>query len=129
MILAIKTDNPQAELHLIDNNEVIESIEWQAHRQLADTIHLKIKDLLSNNKQELTGLTGIIVFQGPGSFTGLRIGISVANVIAYSLKIPIVGCQTDNWLKNGIDNLQNNQNDKVVLPHYGSLPNITKPKK
>ena len=129
MILAIKTDNPQAELYLLDNGKIVESIKWQAHRQLADTIHLKIKDLLDGKKLELADLMGVIVFQGPGSFTGLRIGISVANAMAYSLNIPIVGCQTNSWLEVGIKDLQNTQNDKIVTPKYGAQPNITKPKK
>lgn len=42
-------------------------------------------------------LQGVLVIQGPGSFTGLRVGISVANQFAHQLQIPILGLRTDEW--------------------------------
>ena len=47
--------------------------------------------LLKKNKLTLKNLTGIKVNPGPGSFTGLRVGVSVANTLGYLLKIPING--------------------------------------
>jgi tRNA threonylcarbamoyladenosine biosynthesis protein TsaB len=129
MILAIKTNQEQAELYLYENNKIIDSYKWQAHRQLADTIHIKIQDLLSKNDISYADLEGLIIYQGPGSFTGLRIGISVFNTIAYILNIPIVACDGDYWLKVGLVRLQNNHNDKIALPLYGGNANITLPKK
>lgn len=129
MILAIKTDQVLAELYLCKDNKVIDSFKWQAHRQLADTIHIKMQELLSKNDTSYDYLGGLIVYQGPGSFTGLRIGISVFNTIAYSQNIPIVASSGDDWLKDGLKRLQNNQNDEIALPLYGSNANITMPKK
>lgn len=42
-------------------------------------------------------LNAIMVIKGPGSFTGLRVGISVANQFSHQLKIPIFGLKTDEW--------------------------------
>jgi tRNA threonylcarbamoyladenosine biosynthesis protein TsaB len=69
------------------------------------------------------------VFQGPGSFTGLRIGITVANAIAYAQSVPIVGTRGEHWMADGIKRLQSGQNDTRVMPYYGADPNITKPGK
>lgn len=49
------------------------------------------EELLKDNKLGLKDLTGIRVNLGPGSFTGLRVGVSIANTLGYLLKIPING--------------------------------------
>jgi tRNA threonylcarbamoyladenosine biosynthesis protein TsaB len=128
VILGIRTDKPEAELYLLGNGKILETYKWQAHRQLADTIHLKVNKILQKQGIGLEGLSGLVVFKGPGSFTGLRIGISVANTLAYSLNLPIVGVDGEKWLHDGA-NLLKAKNHKIVLPEYGALPNITKPKK
>lgn len=129
MILTLRTDKPEAEIGLYDSQTQVAYIPWEAHRQLAETIHLKITELLSNNGSDLNKIEGIVVFQGPGSFTGLRIGITVANALANSLSIPIIGTQDDSWIANGIERLLSAQNDQLVLPEYGALPNVSTPKK
>ena len=131
MILAIRTDNPTAELYLYDANGStrLESVAWEAHRKLADTIHLQIDDVLKKHRVTLGELTGIVVYKGPGSYTGLRIGVSVGNTLAYALDIPIVGTQTDNWLSLGMGKLHSELNDRIVMPFYGGEANIGVPKK
>jgi hypothetical protein len=74
-------------------------------------------------------LSGLIVFTGPGSFTGLRIGVTTLNAIAYAEDISVVGVGGENWLEKGVKRLQNGENDKIVTPNYGAEPNISKPKK
>ncbi len=128
MILTIKTDQPEATITLQADVE-IDSISWQAHRELSNTLMIKIKELLSKNDRKLQELEGVIVFSGPGSFTGLRIGHTVGNTLAYSLKIPIVATGGENWIKNGVSRLNDSQDDKIVTPEYGNEANITKPRK
>jgi tRNA threonylcarbamoyladenosine biosynthesis protein TsaB len=129
MILAIRTDNPQAELFVCKGSSVVDEYKWQAHRQLADTIHIKIKKILENNHIDYQDLTGLVVFKGPGSFTGLRIGLSVFNTIASSLNIPIVGTSGDDWLEDGLLQIKDDVNQKIIIPNYGGEANISKPKK
>jgi len=74
-------------------------------------------------------VTGLVVYQGPGSFTGLRIGITVFNTLAYTNKWPIVGTTGDNWRQAGIQRLEQGENDEIVLPEYGGEANITTPRK
>ena len=125
LIVTIRTDKSEAELGLYNGTEQIKYETWLAHRELAETIHLKIAELLKSQNHALKDLQGIVVFQGPGSFTGLRIGITVANALSYSLNIPIVAQEDPNWLEGGIAALQNGQNDTIALPEYGADPHST----
>jgi tRNA threonylcarbamoyladenosine biosynthesis protein TsaB len=125
LIITIRTDKPEAELGLYEDAKQLKYETWLAHRELAETIHLKLAALLKSQNHELHDVQGIVVFQGPGSFTGLRIGITAANALAYSLGIPIVATEDPNWLENGLAALQKGENDTTALPEYGAAPNIT----
>ena len=129
LILTIRTDKPEAELGLFEDGAKLAYSVWPAHRQLAETIHAKIKELLESQGRGLDDLEGLVAFQGPGSFTGLRIGLSVANALAYSLNIPIVAATSNDWLQKGYQAISQGQNHHIVLPEYGSPPHITTPRK
>jgi len=129
LILTIRTDKPEAEIGLFEDDKKLAYVTWQAHRHLSETIHSKINDLLETEQKDWSKLRAIVAFQGPGSFTGLRIGLTVANALAASLNIPIVASQSDDWVKLGIKALINSQNNRQVLPEYGSVAHITKQKK
>lgn len=129
IILTIRTDKPEAELGLYNDDKQLAYETWQAHRQLAETIHGKIKQLLQQNNLTLEQLQGVVAFKGPGSFTGLRIGLSVANALAYGLAIPIVAANGDDWIKQGTQLLQDGKNDKAAMPEYGAAAHITLPRK
>lgn len=128
-ILVIRTDKPQAEIGLFDGQNQLDYEVWHADKELSLTILKKIKDLLAKNSIDFADIQAIVGFKGPGSFTGLRIGLTVANTLAYGLKIPIVGSDKDDWIQDGIRRLEDNQDEKVVLPGYGRSPHITLPKK
>lgn len=125
LVLTIRTDKPEAEIGLFDDTKKLAYETWQAHRELSDTIHLKIKEIVTPQQKELTDIEGIVAYLGPGSFTGLRIGLSVANALADGLRIPIVGARSDDWAQNGLDRLQKGENDKIALPEYGAPVHIT----
>jgi len=129
IILTIRTDKPEAEIGLFDNETKLAYEAWHAHRELAETIHKKIVMLLNGSGKTFADLGGIVAYQGPGSFTGLRIGLTVANTLAYAQNIPIVASATDDWIPLGIARLQVGENDKIALPEYGSEAHITQQKK
>jgi tRNA threonylcarbamoyladenosine biosynthesis protein TsaB len=128
IILTLRTDKPEAEIGLFDDQKQLAYVTWQAHRQLAETLHQKINQTLAANHKTFGDVGGIVVFSGPGSFTGLRIGVSVANALAYSLNCPVVGVK-DADVKTGITRLLSGGSDKMVLPEYGSPVHITTQKK
>ena len=117
-ILGIRTDKPQAELYLYKDNEQIAEMKWQAHRELSSTIHKQIDKILRQASISLKDIDGIVCFKGPGSFTGLRIGLTVANALAYIQNVPIVALGGDEWLKEGINDLASGRTDKTVTPYY-----------
>lgn len=129
IILTLRTDKPEAEIGIYNDHERVAYEIWQAHRALAETIHLKLSKLIESQNLQLTSMQGIVVFKGPGSFTGLRIGVTVANALADSLCIPIVGAEADDWIADGVERLRKGVNEIVVIPEYGALPNVSTPKK
>ncbi|MBI2285271.1 hypothetical protein HYU82_00395, partial [Candidatus Saccharibacteria bacterium] len=48
-VLAIRTDEPEARLYLFENKDKLNSIKWQAHRQLTETIHNRINEILDES--------------------------------------------------------------------------------
>jgi tRNA threonylcarbamoyladenosine biosynthesis protein TsaB len=125
----MRTDKPEAELGLYDNTTQLAYMTWPAHRQLAETIHTKLNELLSAQAMSLKSIGGIVVFQGPGSFTGLRIGLTVANALAVGLEVPIVATQDPEWIEQGIQRLIASETDVQALPFYGADVHITPQKK
>jgi tRNA threonylcarbamoyladenosine biosynthesis protein TsaB len=128
LIITLRTDKPEAELGLYDGEQQLAYEVWTAHRQLAETIHSKIKELLDEQSKTLAAIEGVIAFEGPGSFTGLRIGLTVANTLAYALQVPIVGATDPQWLETGIEKLLAGKGATAVMPQYGAPVHITTPK-
>jgi tRNA threonylcarbamoyladenosine biosynthesis protein TsaB len=128
MILLLDTSTPVCKLTLIDGDWRYDE-QWQADRELAKGLLRYLQEQLQKNGKSRDDITGIGAFRGPGSFTGLRIGLTVLNTIADAQNIPIVGAEGESWQQTAIQHLHGGQDDKIVLPHYGSDAHITKPRK
>lgn len=129
IILAIRTDKPEAEIGLYKDEDRLTYKTWLAHRKLAETLHESIRDLLKSQNLNLAQVQGIVCYKGPGSFTGLRIGITVGNALAYGLDAPIVSETSDSWLLDGVKRLMSGESEPVALPEYGADVHITLPKR
>lgn len=128
MILLLDTSTPTCKLSLIDSDWRVDD-EWQADRTLAKGLLQYLQTTLQAHDKSWSDITGIGVFAGPGSFTGLRIGLTVLNTIADSEAIPIVGSTARDWQTDVITRLQKGENDQLVMPFYGSDAHITQPRK
>jgi len=67
---------------------------WESRHRHGEELLERIDRLLSEAGVRKSALSGVIVGTGPGSFTGLRIGLATAKTIAYSLDVPLVGVST-----------------------------------
>jgi tRNA threonylcarbamoyladenosine biosynthesis protein TsaB len=128
MILLLDTSTPICRLTLVegDNTHVYE---WQADRQLAKGLLEWIQQQLAAHQKTWRDITGIGAYRGPGSFTGLRIGLTVANTLADSISAPIVGVMGESWQAEALDRLKKAENDRIVMPYYDRDANITMPRK
>ena len=128
MILLLDTSTPTCKLTLIDDTKRHEA-EWEAGRTLAKGLLGFLEQELKNLHKSWADLTGIGVYEGPGSFTGLRIGMTVLNTMADSLGIPIVAEKGEDWQGSAVRRLRSGENNHLALPFYGAEANITTPRK
>lgn len=92
MIVAISTSSPWTSVALIDENGVLvaEASEHSPMQASAACFRL-LSGLLEQNRVELSSITGIASDLGPGSFTGVKVGVTIAKTMAYTLGVPTYG--------------------------------------
>lgn len=134
MILILNTaDNEKVFLGLWHDKWLVKD-EWSPGRNLSADILDRLEKLYKKAGKEFQDTLGIIASSGPGSFTGLRIGLSIVNAFAYSLNISVVGVPEaksieDLLIRGKVLLGKEDEFVKAVVPNYGREPNITKPKK
>jgi tRNA threonylcarbamoyladenosine biosynthesis protein TsaB len=94
MELAIDTSTDSCSIGLSQQGETLAELTW--HSGQSHTVELvpNVVSLLNHNKTSPQSLTAVFVAKGPGSFNGLRVGISTAKGLALALNIPLVGIST-----------------------------------
>jgi len=103
-ILFINCAIPNSFVALIVDEQIqIKSIEQGKE---SDQLILKIEELLEENEIQVSDLNKIYLINGPGSFTGLRISVTIANVWAHEMNIKLVPINTFNFLRKYIDDDQ-----------------------
>lgn len=87
----------KVEVALKQGSETVDSVE--DFNQFGSQVLLPmIEKMLEKNKLEFKDLTAVEVETGPGSYTGLKVGVSVANALGYSLNIPVNGKEIETEL-------------------------------
>jgi tRNA threonylcarbamoyladenosine biosynthesis protein TsaB len=129
MILVLRTDRPEVYVGIWDKVDEKSGSKWQAGRELSNDILSVIEQNCHKVAITLPEIEGILVYEGPGSYTGLRIAISTANAIGYSYQIPVVGATGDSWMNIGLQKLAKESEFRPLSPVYGGSVYTTKPKK
>ncbi len=93
LVLDTATRTPVVALATSDG-DVIGARSWQSLHRHGERLLEELDGLLAESGKSKRAIGGVIVGTGPGSFTGLRIGLATAKVVAYSLSVPLVGIST-----------------------------------
>jgi tRNA threonylcarbamoyladenosine biosynthesis protein TsaB len=91
MLLCLDTATPRVSVAFGHDGEVLGSVELDTGRRHAEQVAPSIEYLRDRLDVDLEHLAGIAVGVGPGLFTGLRVGITTARVMAQTLRIPVIG--------------------------------------
>jgi len=91
MLLAIDTATRYASVALYGDDGVLAEHTWRSRNRHSVELAPAIAALLAQQNLTPEDLTGLAVTSGPGSFTGLRIGVTTARTLAHALRLPLVG--------------------------------------
>ena len=94
MVVCIETATNLCSVALCSSSEVISVKESSDSRSHASMLTVLIDEILKENKIRIMDLEAVAVGKGPGSYTGLRIGVSVAKGLAFAASIPLIGVET-----------------------------------
>jgi len=89
--LAIETSSPRLSLAAGDDRNILATYESALQWRHAETLFEGMQTVLKKALWRVQTLTGVAVCTGPGSFTGIRIGLAAARALGQTLKIPVVG--------------------------------------
>lgn len=129
MIILLDTSTAVCKLTLVDGDQRF-NYEVETGRELARDLLATLRDKLAEHGWNFDDITALGVMKGPGSFTGLRIGLTVMNTLASDRQIPIVGVEdSETWRDQALERLRNGETDHLVMPHYGREAHITQQKK
>ncbi len=87
--LFIDTHDKDINITLFKDGKVLESSIRTSERHHSDFTMPMIDNVIKNNNLTVHNLNEILVVNGPGSFTGVRLGVTIAKTLAYTLNIPI----------------------------------------
>jgi len=91
MLLAIDTSTNWIGLALFDGAQILSEQTWRSQSYHTTELVPAIEEMLTRTQVRRTDLSGLGIALGPGSFTGLRIGMSVCKGLALALDIPVAG--------------------------------------
>ena len=91
MIVAIDSSTDTASLALAQDGKVLAQVSWRCGHNHSVELLPRLTQLLDEAKVSLKDTSVVIVAKGPGSFNGLRVGLSTAKGLAFSLGVPIIG--------------------------------------
>lgn len=103
-ILHIDTAVQVASICLSDGEGVVETRVNPAEKESAAWLHVAIQSLLQQNNVAPAQLDAVAVSTGPGSYTGLRVGLSAGKGLCYALSIPLISINTLQMMAAGVKN-------------------------
>jgi tRNA threonylcarbamoyladenosine biosynthesis protein TsaB len=108
LILCIETATAACSVALLENGALVDSRHTNRKNAHSTVLNLYIDELINSSGFNYSDLNAIAVSKGPGSYTGLRIGVSTAKGLCYALDIPLIApdtllCMTSGFLSEHND--------------------------
>lgn len=132
MFLYLDTTEEETKIKLFDKKgKLVDKKIWQSKKNQSKELLAEIDKIFIKNKLSKSNLLGIFVNKGPGSYTGLRVGLSTANAMAFSLNIPILGVKNGfnpAKIKEVMANFKKESQISSILPIYKYPASISKSK-
>lgn len=95
LILNIETSTTNCSVSISENEEIIASQEKNFHYYShSEVLHVYIAELFKRSDLQITDIRAVSISEGPGSYTGLRIGSATAKGICFAMKIPLIAIDT-----------------------------------
>jgi tRNA threonylcarbamoyladenosine biosynthesis protein TsaB len=104
LILNIETSTRVCSVSLARNGKLLSLKESRDEKSHSTLLTLFIKDVLSSGQHDISELDAVAVSRGPGSYTGLRIGVSIAKGITYGTGCKLLGIDTLMAMTSGVAN-------------------------
>ncbi len=118
-------------LALFENPSHIKWFEEIIKNKSKENILAILDKAIKQSKKKIKNLQGIIIVNGPGSFVGIRIVLSVANTLGWVLSIPVKGVNISegitntDLIKKSWSQISKRKKYRAVQPFYNREPNIT----
>lgn len=116
MILQIETATTVCSVALAENGEVLACKEANQRNIHAEKITLFIDEVLKSAGKTYDEIEAIAVSSGPGSYTGLRIGVSAAKGLSFALDKPLIAVETLQAMANGYAEMINIDTGTLICP-------------
>lgn len=133
MILLLDTAHQPSWVAVAHAGSIKSSREIEDRHALSDTLLASVDRVLDEVGTAAADLDGIGVVTGPGTFTALRIGLSIANALALAEDLPVVGvpaadaASRERFATIVKERLEDGSGERQALPEYGKPPSITPP--
>jgi tRNA threonylcarbamoyladenosine biosynthesis protein TsaB len=102
VILSVETSTSVCSAALHENGRLLGSKEIHVPQSAASQLAVQLSDLLEETRVPKENINAVAVSSGPGSYTGLRIGVATAKGLCFGLKIPLVAINSLMVLAYGI---------------------------
>ncbi|MCB0822407.1 MAG: tRNA (adenosine(37)-N6)-threonylcarbamoyltransferase complex dimerization subunit type 1 TsaB [Bacteroidales bacterium] len=117
LILSIETATPTCSVALTDNEELIAYRESEIVNSHARVVTVFVQEILSEAVIKLNQVDAVAVSKGPGSYTGLRIGVSTAKGLCYAADKPLIAVNTLQSMAMGmIQRLESTTYNPFLIP-------------
>lgn len=116
LLLSLETSTQVFSVALHRSGELISYQMVSESRSAASQLAVCIQQVLNKGEVSAHDLQGVVVASGPGSFTGLRIGVATAKGLCYSLEIPLVAVNTLDLLASQVLHEMNHDPDFLLCP-------------